>query len=110
MEQFSKQISLVNRSMFEPGGEQSLQLPSIKNSKIGNGTSPIRASILNIKRREAIEEQKQAAPQSATVGTRKVEIATTAMSKMNPKVLETWINETLQDAEHLDIPGVILKP
>ena len=31
-------------------------------------------------------------------------------SKMNPKVLETWINETLQDAEHLDIPGVILKP
>jgi hypothetical protein len=33
-----------------------------------------------------------------------------ASSKMNPKVLETWINETLQDAEHLDIPGVILKP
>lgn len=31
-------------------------------------------------------------------------------AKMNPKVLETWINETLQDAEHLDIPGVILKP
>jgi hypothetical protein len=30
--------------------------------------------------------------------------------KMSPKVLETWINETLQDAEHLDIPGVILKP
>jgi hypothetical protein len=29
---------------------------------------------------------------------------------MSPKVLETWINETLQDAEHLDIPGVILKP
>lgn len=30
--------------------------------------------------------------------------------KLNAKVLETWINETLQDAEHLDIPGVILKP
>jgi hypothetical protein len=30
--------------------------------------------------------------------------------KMSPKVLETWINETLTDAEHLDIPGVILKP
>ena len=30
--------------------------------------------------------------------------------KMNSKVLETWINETLSDAEHLDIPGVILKP
>jgi len=30
--------------------------------------------------------------------------------QMSPKVLETWINETLQDAEHLDIPGVILKP
>ncbi len=30
--------------------------------------------------------------------------------QMSPKVLETWINETLADAEHLDIPGVILKP
>lgn len=29
---------------------------------------------------------------------------------MSPKVLETWINETLADAEHLDIPGVLLKP
>ena len=29
---------------------------------------------------------------------------------MSPKILETWINETLTDAEHLDIPGVILKP
>lgn len=29
---------------------------------------------------------------------------------MGPKVLETWINETLLDAEHLDIPGVVLKP
>lgn len=26
------------------------------------------------------------------------------------KVLESWINQTLQDAEHLDIPHVILKP
>ena len=24
--------------------------------------------------------------------------------------MENWINETLKDAEHLDIPGVILKP
>lgn len=29
---------------------------------------------------------------------------------MNAKVIETWINETLKDAEHLDIPGVVLKP
>ena len=29
---------------------------------------------------------------------------------MSPKVIETWIDETLQDATHLDIPGVILKP
>lgn len=32
-----------------------------------------------------------------------------AGNRMNPKVLETWINTTLEDAEHLDIPGVILK-
>ena len=30
--------------------------------------------------------------------------------QMSPKVLETWINDTLTDAEHLDIPGVIVKP
>jgi len=24
--------------------------------------------------------------------------------------MESWLNETLKDAEHLDIPGVILKP
>ena len=29
---------------------------------------------------------------------------------LNARVIETWINETLTDAEHLDIPGVILKP
>ncbi len=29
---------------------------------------------------------------------------------MHPKVMEMWINETLSDCEHLDIPGVILKP
>lgn len=28
---------------------------------------------------------------------------------MSPKVLETWINETLTDADHLDIPGTALK-
>lgn len=27
---------------------------------------------------------------------------------MSSKVIENWIDETLQDAEHLDIPGVIL--
>lgn len=30
--------------------------------------------------------------------------------KLNPKIIETWINETLLDAEHLNIPGVVLKP
>ena len=29
---------------------------------------------------------------------------------LNARVIETWINETLSDAEHLDIPGVIIKP
>lgn len=31
-------------------------------------------------------------------------------SIINPKILESWINETLGDAEHLNIPGIILKP
>ena len=26
------------------------------------------------------------------------------------KIIETWINETLTDAEHMDIPGVLVKP
>ena len=29
---------------------------------------------------------------------------------LNARVIETWMNETLADAEHLDIPGVVLKP
>ena len=29
---------------------------------------------------------------------------------LQAKVIETLINETLADAEHLDIPGVVLKP
>jgi hypothetical protein len=33
-----------------------------------------------------------------------------APSIVNPKILESWINETLSDAEHLNIPGIILKP
>jgi len=49
-------------------------------------------------------------------GTGKVELKGKLKEKkkgglnMSPKVLETWLNETLQDAEHLDIPGVVLKP
>ena len=31
-------------------------------------------------------------------------------STVSNKVLETWINETLTDAYHLDIPGVLMKP
>ena len=29
---------------------------------------------------------------------------------MSSKVIENWIDETLQNAEHLDIPGVVLTP
>ena len=29
---------------------------------------------------------------------------------LNQRIIEAWINETLKDAEHLEIPGVILKP
>lgn len=29
---------------------------------------------------------------------------------MGSKVLETWLNDTLTEAEHLNIPGLILKP
>ena len=31
-------------------------------------------------------------------------------STVSPKVIEQWLNQTLTDAEHLDIPSVILKP
>jgi len=31
-------------------------------------------------------------------------------AKMSAEVLETWINETLADATHLDIPGILVKP
>ena len=31
-------------------------------------------------------------------------------TSVSSKVLETWINETLTDAYHLDIPGVLMQP
>lgn len=30
--------------------------------------------------------------------------------KLNPRILEAWINNTVADAEQLDIPGCIIKP
>ena len=29
---------------------------------------------------------------------------------LNARVIESWINETLNDAEKLEIPGVVVKP
>jgi hypothetical protein len=29
---------------------------------------------------------------------------------LSSSVIEAWINETLKDAEHLEIPGIIVKP
>mgnify|MGYP006893256872 CR=1 FL=1 len=31
-------------------------------------------------------------------------------SSISNKVMETWLNQTLSEAEHLDIPGIIVKP
>ena len=31
-------------------------------------------------------------------------------SHMSSKVIETWINDTLTDAGHLEIPGIVVKP
>jgi hypothetical protein len=36
--------------------------------------------------------------------------AITDASIVSNKVMETWLNQTLTEAEHLDIPGVIVKP
>lgn len=56
----------------------------------------------------SVDCEVKAADKAAIKGTRFK--PTDKQVQMNPKVLETWINETLKDAEHLDIPGVILKP
>ena len=37
----------------------------------------------------------------------KMKNSTTILSS---SVIEAWINETLKDAEHLEIPGIIVKP
>ena len=31
-------------------------------------------------------------------------------SLLNSRIIETWLNETLAEAAHMDIPGMILKP
>ena len=40
----------------------------------------------------------------------KVEKKLKAEQNVSSRALETWINETLTDAYHLEIPGVIVKP
>ena len=67
-----------------------------------NRKQPIKASA------EALQPQIDALAKIQPKGTRFQ--SKDKQVQMSPKVLETWINETLQDAEHLDIPGVILKP
>ena len=54
-----------------------------------------------------------AGPRSIKIpGTERTDHSMLPASKnpLNSKVMETWLNETLGDAEHLNIPGVILKP
>jgi hypothetical protein len=38
------------------------------------------------------------------------ELAKNNGHSLNAQVIEIWMNETLADAEHLEIPGVIMKP
>ncbi len=33
-----------------------------------------------------------------------------SVAQVSNRALETWINETLTDAHHLEIPGVLIKP
>lgn len=56
----------------------------------------------------AIPEDNQAAPLNLDVKPDKKFKSTEKVP--SAKVLENWINQTLTDAEHLDIPSVILKP
>ena len=49
-------------------------------------------------------------PGSGTAAEELARFSMGEVSKLNPKIIETWINETLGDSEHLDISGVILKP
>lgn len=39
-----------------------------------------------------------------------LQIAKDSSNKLNTKLIETWINDSLNEAEHMDIPGIILKP
>jgi hypothetical protein len=103
-------------------GANPFTLPSIKQK----GNSPFKAfldtSIVSQKIKQSVVSEANSTSGKAANGEGPIEgltalnkkfSSTTSKSdpvKMSPKVLETWINETLQDAEHLDIPGVILKP
>lgn len=68
------------------------------NKSFGNGFGPIN-----------VQDSKSPTPLDLTEILEKPKITDHGF-KMNPKIIESWINETLGDAEHLDIPGVLLKP
>ena len=87
------------------------------NSRRASAVKPIKATadILSPRelgslgaRKQTIDPVSQSAskvqPKGARFGSKDKQVSP------SPKVLETWINDTLKDAEHLDIPGIILKP
>ena len=61
-------------------------------------------------RQRCVGENELANQQGFEVRVREVMSMRNTGNVLNARVIETWINDTLSDAEHLDIPGVVLKP
>jgi hypothetical protein len=82
--------------------------------KLNNSQLKIDKSTFKKRHQSLVPEKTRAMspePQNSYVPYKKSKLKTSNKEvSMNPKVLETWINTTLGEAEASNIPGIILKP
>ena len=81
--------------------------PEVIRRRIKSGRSPATGLI------QKVNSESPARPSTARTyqsQLSKFDISKPETWKLNTRVIESWINSTLSDAEYLDIPGCLLKP
>lgn len=104
--------SLMQGSYMQTAGNE-VSTASLKQKLIGPSTVHVDLSPPRSKRGSVSHKAARKAAQMMAVFPNDVKVEKKikqADTNVSSRALETWINETLTDAYHLEIPGVIVKP
>ena len=104
--------SLMQGSYLQTAGNE-VSTASLKQKLIGPSTVHVDLSPTRSKRGSVSHKAARKAAQMMAVFPNDVKVEKKikqADTNVSSRALETWINETLTDAYHLEIPGVIVKP